>query len=88
MVVRYFWFIGQLEKAPRLGCPIYSVYRTIREGPPLAGAHMQKNEYRTPAYNYFVSIRHSDTLNMKKFFYILDGQCFAIREGVFSWKKS
>ena len=49
---------------------------------------MQKNEYRTPAYNYFVSIPHSDTLNMKKFFYILDGQCFAIREGVFSWKKS
>ena len=49
---------------------------------------MQKNEYRTPAYNYFVPIRHSDTLNMKKFFYILDVQRFASREDVFSWKKS
>ena len=49
---------------------------------------MQKNEYRTPAYNYFVSIRHSDTLNMKKFFYILDGHSCTIREGVFSWTKS
>ena len=55
----------------------------------LTGAHMQKNnEYRTPAHNYFVPTRRSDTLNMKKFFYILDMQRFAIREGVFSWKKS
>ena len=49
---------------------------------------MQNTKLRMPAHNYFVSIPHSDTLDMKKFFYILDGQCFAIREGVFSWKKS